>query len=79
MGGVESERDQLRILVPRAINELRAAIVGDMITQLTKELSTLPASSSERAAEIMQQICTYKEFQRKLVKALGERIILPVR
>jgi hypothetical protein len=50
-----------------------------MITQLTKELSTLPASSSERAAEIMQQICTYKEFQRKLVKALGERIILPVR
>lgn len=76
-GGVETEDRQLRTLVPRAVNELRAAILRDLLSGLNKELAALSPSDVDRASEIMSQIVAYKEYEKKLVKVLGERIILP--
>ena len=75
--GVSTEQDQLPTLVPRAIIELRNAIVADIITDLTRRLATEGASDPEKAMEIITQIGEYKEFQRRLAEILGDRIILP--
>lgn len=74
---IESEQDQLQTLVPRAVNELRSAIVGGMIKDLTARLITLAPDDDAAAAEIMEQLAGWKEYQKQLGKILGERIILP--
>lgn len=74
---VESEQEQLQTLVPRAVNELRSAIVTGMIKDLTYKLMNLPAEDFESAATIMEQLAGWKEYQKQLGKMLGERIILP--
>ncbi len=74
---IESEQDQLQTLVPRAVNELRSAIVGGMIKDLTARLITLAPNDDAAAAEIMEQLAGWKEYQKQLGKILGERIILP--
>ena len=74
---VESEQDQLQTLVPRAVNELRSAIVTGMIKDLTSKLKNLPAEDFESAASIMEQLAGWKDYQKQLGKMLGERIILP--
>lgn len=78
-GECESEQDMLGRLVPRAIYELRNAIVSDLIADLTRKLSDLNAADTNAAIEIMQQINEYKTYQCTLLEALGERIILPKR
>lgn len=72
-----SEQAQLPALVPTAIYELRNAIVSDMIKDLTKKLSEVPSDRPDEALAIMREIQERKELQRRLTKALGDRIILP--
>lgn len=74
---IESEQDQLTVLVPRAIDELRSAIVTEMIKNLTAKLIGLKPDEVTEAAEIMEQLSCWKEYQKQLGKLLGERIILP--
>lgn len=74
---VETEEEQLHALVPRAIGELRHAIVSGIIADLTARVAQLQPHQAEQALEIMQQISDYKQIQRQLANALGERIILP--
>lgn len=74
---IESEQDQLATLVPRAIDELRSAIVTEMIKNLTAKLICLKPEDETTAAEIMKQLSCWKEYQKQLGKLLGERIILP--
>ncbi len=75
--GVETEEQQLRTLVPRAIYELRNAILTKIIESLGERLKNLAPDKAEEAISIMQQIQEYKEMQSELGKILGERIILP--
>lgn len=72
-----AEQDQLTTLVPRAIYELRNAIVSDMIRDLTMRLVNLAADNADEAAALLEQITQYKEYQRRLAEVLGDRIILP--
>ena len=76
-GKIETEQDQLRNLVPRAVFELRNAIVAGMIKDLNKQLMNLTEADSDKAGEILSNIAQYKAFQKKLGKMLGERIIMP--
>ncbi len=76
-GKIETEQDQLRNLVPRAVFELRNAIVAGMIKDLNKQLMNLTDADSDKAGEILSNIAQYKAFQKKLGKMLGERIIMP--
>lgn len=76
-GKIETEQDQLRNLVPRAVFELRSAIVAGMIKNLNKQLMSLGDDDGTRAAEILEDLARYKAYQQRLGKMLGERIILP--
>lgn len=76
-GNVLTEKEQLRTLVPRAVNELRSAVVASMIRNLNKLLESQSASG-EDAIEIMQRLAQLKVYQYNLVKSLGERIIQPL-
>ena len=74
---IESEQDQLQTLVPRAVNELRSAIVSGMIKELTTRLMSIEPTDIDSAAGILEQLSSWKEYQKQLGKILGERIILP--
>lgn len=74
---VENEQTQLPHLVPRAVNELRGAILRNIIAGISDEMAKLGAGDEARAAELMEQLIQYKDLQKRLVKTLGERIILP--
>ncbi len=74
---LESEQEQLATLVPRAVNELRSAIVSEMIKELTGKLLKLAPDDATSAADIMEKLAGWKEYQKQLGKILGERIILP--
>lgn len=76
-GKIETEQDQLRNLVPRAVFELRSAIVAGMIKNLNKQLMSLTDDDGTRAAEILEDLARCKAYQQRLGKMLGERIILP--
>lgn len=76
--GVSTEQDQLSTLVPRAIIELRNAILADIIADLTRQLAQ-SADDPQKAAELIAKITEYKDFQHRLAKILGDRIILPSR
>lgn len=71
------EDKQLRSFVPRAVNELRDAILRDILTNLNRRLSTLDPNDVATANEILSKIQLYKEKEKKFCKVLGERIILP--
>lgn len=76
--GVSTEQDQLSTLVPRAIIELRNAILADIIADLTRQLAH-SAADPQKASELIAKITQYKDFQHRLAKILGDRIILPSR
>lgn len=76
-GNVLTEKEQLRTLVPRAVNELRSAVVASMIRNLNKSLESL-AADDPSAIEVMQRLAQLKVYQYNLVKNLGERIIQPL-
>ncbi|MDE6121589.1 MAG: hypothetical protein K2F63_07335, partial [Muribaculaceae bacterium] len=76
-GAVETEQDQLRTLVPRAVYELRAAVINDMLKELNRSLAATPANDMDAIIDIMRRISELKAFQAELVRILGERIILP--
>lgn len=73
----ENEQDQLIQLVPRAIMELRNAVLTNEIKTLTQELMTVATTDLEKVGQLIDDIQVRKEAQKILVKQLGERIILP--
>jgi len=74
---IESEQKQLPDLVPRAIRELKNAILSARLRDLSVELANLGPSQMDRAEEVIMKIAELQNMQRELVKILGERIILP--
>lgn len=73
----ETEQEQLATLVPRAVCELRSAVIAGIIKDLTVQLTTISPENADEMINIMAQINQWKEFQRTMSKQLGERIILP--
>ncbi|MCM1067855.1 MAG: DNA primase [Muribaculaceae bacterium] len=76
-GDFTTEQDQLPALVPRAVCELRNAIVSQLIVDLTRQLMELAPADADKAMDIMRRIADYKAYQQRLAEALGDRIILP--
>ncbi|MDE6207653.1 MAG: DNA primase [Muribaculaceae bacterium] len=74
---IESEQDQLGILVPRAVRELRSAIVSGIIKDLSDRLATLAPEDTDQMLEIMAMINEWKRFQSEMSRQLGKRIIIP--
>jgi len=76
-GHIETEQECLPTLVPRAINELRSAVITAHVNELNKRLASLAPGQNEEAMDILQEISQWKDVQKQLGKMLGERIILP--
>ena len=77
---VTRDADRLNELIPRAIFELKDAILMQRIEALRNALGYLQtAGSTEEARRIMEQIAQYTEVRKNLAIYLGERIIMPGR
>jgi DNA primase len=76
---IESERDKLVELVPRAIYELKDAVVGKMLGILNEQLKTLGPMDTDRVLQIIKEMQDYQTLRNELAKYLGDRIIIPRR
>jgi len=74
---VESEEEQLATLVPRAIYELKAAILAGYIDDTKKKLAAVSPGDKKTFDELLHTIVEYQELQKEFAKTMGERIILP--
>ena len=71
---IETERDMLDKLLPRAINELKVAMLDIYIREIQQQLRTAPA---DEAAPLLQQMMQYIAVRSEIVRDLGERTITP--
>lgn len=80
-GGIHptSEQEQLGSLVPRAMVEYRAAILGNRLAVLNNRLKALSTGPSAELPEILKKIVDVQRRQAELSKSIGDRIILPKR
>lgn len=76
MGTVERQ-EQLDVLVPRSILELKACILQSDIDNLTRQLRSPSDPASLNA--IMAELCQKKEIMKIFDKELGERVVNPLR
>ena len=71
---IERDVDRLNELIPRAVFELKDAILMRRIESLRNELRQ-QQSDNERMLYIMGQIAQYMEVRKSLAIYLGERIV----
>ena len=71
----DQEQDNIRMLVVRALVELRNALLTQEVKSLTDQLSQ--AKDTQTTTYLINEILMRKEVQKELMKMLGERIILP--
>ncbi len=73
---VERDVDRLNTLIPRAVFELKDAILMRRIATLRNDLRERQAIlSTDEVEDIMQQIARYMEVRKSLALYLGERIV----
>jgi len=73
---IETERDMLGELVPRALHELKDAILWTRISDARDELASC-ASDYDRALELMRHIQELEMSRSELAKLIGDRVIAP--
>lgn len=79
---VETERDRLMDLVPKAIAAIKDAILSIMILEATEKLAHLDSSAADygdQLATCMKSIDEYARLRMQLARNLGERVIVPRR
>lgn len=74
---VETEQEQLPTLVPRAIYELKSAILAAYIDELNHKLAATDISDTVAYSNILREIVDYQRIQQDFARSMGERIILP--
>ncbi len=75
---VETEEDKLMELVPRAIFELKDAMIRIEIQRLNEQIKAAGSQMPiEKLVATMQEIAQFNELRTALAKELGERIISP--
>lgn len=74
---VETEREQLGDLVPRAIHELKNAILGTRISAEREKLASCPKDDFESIFAIMREIQALEALRIPLAKLIGDRVIAP--
>lgn len=72
---VESERESLFRLVPRAISELKGAVLEVMIHSVQEQLRTLPQGQS--GADLLRELMRLMALRSSFAHHLGERTITP--
>ena len=73
---IERDVDRLNELIPRAVFELKDAILMRRIEELRNTLRHLQsAGDNDEVLRVMEQIAQYMEVRKSLALYLGERII----
>lgn len=75
---VETEEEKLTELVPRAIFELKDAILANEISELKEEIKK-NASDSHLTAKLLEQMMEKTRIRTEFARFLGERIVTPLR
>lgn len=73
---VDTEQDLLAELVPRALHELKDAILWTRLDRVRRELKTC-ASDYDRALQLMAQMKEIEITRSELAKLIGDRVIAP--
>lgn len=75
---IETERDRLQDLLPRAIYALKDAILQCDIRAMHDELKSVATQGNfERVAQLMKEISSLDELRRDYAQKLGDRVVLP--
>lgn len=77
---IETERERLTELVPRALFELKDAILHCRLRKLKaqlKEASSAPVTDPDRITGLMEQVLELTRLKGEFAKYLGDRIISP--
>ena len=75
---VETETDRLWELIPRAIYELKNAILEQSIKQIQEQLKeATQAKDDQRVNELIEQNVELNRVRTTLAKQIGDRIISP--
>lgn len=73
---VETEREQLYRLVPRAVFELKNAILQHTITELKEEIKK-SAENPQRQMELLVRYSKMVELTKDFAKLIGDRVLTP--
>lgn len=73
---VDTEQDLLDELVPRALHELKDAILWTRL-QDTRDLLAASGGDYERAIELMKEMREIEQARSELAKLIGDRVIVP--
>lgn len=74
MQKIETEEDRLKELVPRAVLELKNAIVNEQINALRGQMKT--CTDEQMMNNLLQELNQLGQLKKDLAKTLGERIVL---
>ena len=70
-GPITTEQDRLLTLIPKAIYNLKCALVEIQIRDLTKQLQNSPSEES------MKELQHLYDLRKALSKVIGERVVTP--
>ncbi|MDE6642500.1 MAG: DNA primase [Muribaculaceae bacterium] len=77
---LEDDKDNLYRLLPRAINELRNAILHDKILKLSDKINNIYRQNPENIdsiSELMKELMNMKQLESRFAKIIGERVVMP--
>ncbi len=79
---VEEEKDILKRLVPRAIYELRNAILQNSIRSVAEEIKLVYSQTPddmEKIGHLMMRMAKMKQLESEFAKIMGDRVVMPVK
>ena len=76
---VDTERELLSELVPRALHELKDAIICERIKDAQAELKTVAADDVDKMMTLLQRIRDLHTLRTSLAKLIGDRVVAPIK
>ena len=74
---IETEQDRLGELVPRAIYELKDAILECQLRDIRRRIKEIGGSNEAELMSLMAQTMELQQLKGEFAKCLGERIVAP--
>ena len=76
---VQTEREQLGDLVPRALHELKDAIIATRIKDARSRLAGCDKNDIEAIFAVMRELQELEAMRSSLAKLIGDRVIAPIK
>lgn len=76
---VNTERDLLPDLIPRALHELKDAEIAARILDRQALLRTLKADDVDKTFEVLSELKNLQNMRSQLAKLIGDRVVAPIK